>query len=380
MSADKSGIIKIWNLDETKCVKTIDAHENRIICLKVAENEVENKLVSYGIDRRVIFRDIQSNNYPSAILKFGRYEQIISDSFELFSHENEQILSVSCNNTFRLFNLKDPNDYQETIIKNHQVTCAKVHFEPVNSKNIFYIITGSLNSNVFIFQFGKTETHSVNMQGIDLDEKQDWTVCCLELINNSSNKIKTILSGHINGSILCFNLVQDENEKYVPDLLARSLFNQHKSKVTYLKSLENTNYFLSASSDGLIKKWNLASKVCELTINCSSDPFGPVLVLNDDFVVVGTLSNLIKIFSLDAKEKGRVYKTLEGHNDKINVLIKTRFNDLISASDDKTIKFWNIETASCRFTLEGHKDIINSLDYFVDNDLIENAPDEVLTV
>ena len=52
-------------------------------------------------------------------------------------------------------------------------------------------------------------------------------------------------------------------------------------------------------------------------------------------------------------------KTLKGHSDSINCLVKMNVNTIASASYDKTIKIWDIITGNCLKTLEGHSELVN---------------------
>ena len=52
-------------------------------------------------------------------------------------------------------------------------------------------------------------------------------------------------------------------------------------------------------------------------------------------------------------------KTLEGHSDRVNFLVKINGNTIASASFDKTIKIWDIITGKCLKTLKGHSNCVS---------------------
>lgn len=61
------------------------------------------------------------------------------------------------------------------------------------------------------------------------------------------------------------------------------------------------------------------------------------------------------------------YPILLGHSNKVNcVLIHPDNRTVISASDDKTIRIWNIETAECVKIITGHTEPVRSLDIMPD--------------
>ncbi len=51
-----------------------------------------------------------------------------------------------------------------------------------------------------------------------------------------------------------------------------------------------------------------------------------------------------------------------GHSDWIRHIVKLSNEQIISCSDDKTIKIWNTNTNKCLETIEAHSDAIYHLD------------------
>ena len=47
-------------------------------------------------------------------------------------------------------------------------------------------------------------------------------------------------------------------------------------------------------------------------------------------------------------------KTLEGHSDSVIFLVKINGNTIASASNDTTIRIWDIITGNCLQSLKGH--------------------------
>jgi len=83
-----------------------------------------------------------------------------------------------------------------------------------------------------------------------------------------------------------------------------------------------------------------------------------------------------KIVSIKDNLKCKCLKTLTGHTDYVNSLAYLGNNLLASASDDKTIKIWNIENGKCLKTLTGHTDYVYSLAYLGNNLLAANNNDD----
>jgi WD40 repeat protein len=66
----------------------------------------------------------------------------------------------------------------------------------------------------------------------------------------------------------------------------------------------------------------------------------------------GSLDKTIKIWNF---EKGKVVKTLTGHDKKVNSVIFSKNGSYItSGSEDKKVKHWNAETGLEEKTFLGH--------------------------
>lgn len=57
-------------------------------------------------------------------------------------------------------------------------------------------------------------------------------------------------------------------------------------------------------------------------------------------------------------EDGKCRAVLAGHQDNVRALSVTHDGLLASASDDNTIKLWNLQTGHCIRTMIGHQDAV----------------------
>ncbi|KXJ88904.1 quinon protein alcohol dehydrogenase-like superfamily [Microdochium bolleyi] len=106
---------------------------------------------------------------------------------------------------------------------------------------------------------------------------------------------------------------------------------------------------VSGSLDGSVKIWNWRSGRCLKTL----DHQGGVISVHmeGDLLASGSMDKTIKVFNF----RTGVSWSLRGHTDWVNqVRLDTASNTLLSASDDCTVKMWDLETCKVIKTYEGH--------------------------
>lgn len=371
ISADKKGSIKVWNLDEEKCIRTIEAHDNNILGIKMVE---KNVLLSFGEDTRVTLWDLDKT-WPLEISKLGDKKTNSSIYLDVIE-QARKIALASCNNGMYLINLGKKNRVRQMRIESHEPTCMRTFSEKYvleDSEMIRnYLITGSNDSNVYLWDLEKSQSESLKF-GLNDDFKS--SVVYLEYLTESFNGkiyISSVISGHENGSIVIHELRKDLNGIYEHKSSEYLCNVNSASKITYFKVSPKRNHLIIAYDNDTIQKWNLFKKKCELTINNARNATSFELISNKE-IAVASEDNLIRIYSLLQEDNGKVVRILKGHTGRINLLVNTGKNQLFSASDDCTIKFWNIEYESCRRTLNGHHHGIDSLEIFRDEDLTKNV-------
>ncbi|MBD2666220.1 WD40 repeat-containing protein [Richelia sinica FACHB-800] len=148
----------------------------------------------------------------------------------------------------------------------------------------------------------------------------------------------TLVSGSADQTIKIWNLTNGK--------LTKTL-NGHSSWVNAVSISKDGNTLVSGSSDKTIKTWNLQSGQLNKTINEDGN-LSSVLCLAisyDNKVIVGGCTNN-KIVLCDL-ETGNIIRYLDEHNSWIQGIIITSDNQqLISASRNGEIKFWQVVSSS----------------------------------
>lgn len=107
---------------------------------------------------------------------------------------------------------------------------------------------------------------------------------------------------------------------------------------------------ISGSFDKTIKIWDWQTGECVSTLRCHTE--GVLSVHFDGCTLAsGSVDKTVKIFSFDTKQTF----TLRGHSDWVNhVRIDSPSRTVFSASDDLTVKMWDLDTKKCIKTFQGH--------------------------
>ncbi|GAB0135319.1 E3 ubiquitin ligase complex SCF subunit scon-2 [Epichloe bromicola] len=107
---------------------------------------------------------------------------------------------------------------------------------------------------------------------------------------------------------------------------------------------------ISGSFDKTIKIWNWQTGECLSTLQCHTE--GVLSVHFDGCTLAsGSIDKTVKIFSFKNKQTF----SLRGHTDWVNhVRIDSPSRTVLSASDDMTIKLWDLDSKQCIKTFRGH--------------------------
>lgn len=107
---------------------------------------------------------------------------------------------------------------------------------------------------------------------------------------------------------------------------------------------------ISGSFDKTIKIWNWQTGECLSTLQCHTE--GVLSVHFDGCTLAsGSVDRSVKVFSFDTKQTF----CLRGHSDWVNhVRIDSPSRTVFSASDDLTVKLWDLDSKRCIKTFLGH--------------------------
>lgn len=158
----------------------------------------------------------------------------------------------------------------------------------------------------------------------------------------------------------------------------------HKSLVWAVDISLDGNRIASGSTDGIIKIWDVTSGKCLKTLEGHRSAIHSVQFSKDGLYLLSSSGNpsksdddnSIRIWDI---KTGKCSKVLEGHTSQVNyALYSPNEKCIISASSDKTIRIWELNsstkpTTSCLKTLKGHSAGVNYASFNKDGNRIVSA-------
>jgi len=163
----------------------------------------------------------------------------------------------------------------------------------------------------------------------------------------------------------------------------------HTRDVTCCVELSN-KLLMSGSDDGTIKLWNLETTKCITTFN-HNGACKMIQILSNGKIVSATSEGEIYLWKktkeiLSSEKIKSNVESIEydmeflGHQERVWVITEMYDGNLISCSDDATIRIWNITTGNCEKILVGHGDRIYCMSILPDKRIISGSNDGTIKI
>lgn len=179
-----------------------------------------------------------------------------------------------------------------------------------------------------------------------------------------SNDNKWLLCATDVGNILVYNLENNE-------LLEKELAG-HTSYVTSLVGAPNDEYFISASADKTIRKWNYKTFESEIIIESESKINAISISPDSKNIVLGTQDGNVAIYSLDNLSEPKAL-TLNEKN-AITALDYNNDGSWLVIGDSKgNIKVWDAQKLQEIENLPGHRSRIYDIEFNPNNNLMASS-------
>lgn len=214
--------------------------------------------------------------------------------------------------------------------------------------------------------------------------------CCQTIENAHKKEITTlayilrrneIATGSVDETIKIWKINTEKNKMSLDKELKG-----HTDSIICIKDFPKLNCFCSTSADNSLKLWNCSSLKCVKTLEfhtkcvltCSYNPIG------NQEIFSGGEDCLICIWTTTKKELKNYEKklVLKGHTKRISSLTYADdYEYLISGSDDKTIRIWEMKDIDDIQCIKEIKDLLSEIDYllYLDNRLLVSCEDGVIS-
>lgn len=381
ISASDDKTIKIWDSQTGKCINTLTDHTAATKFVSFSSNG--KYFVSTSLDRSIRVWNINDMNNIKCIHQlWGHTSHIYS---AIFNSTNSQIISASGDCSIRIWDIS--TDKSVKSITRHKGAVTSLSYNPNGNT----LVSSSTDDHIRIWDQNYNEIFA---------KKFPTNVRCSKYSRNGECIICALDNGNI-------ELLDLKNYK-------TKCLKGHSDQVNHLDISSDNSKIASASKDGTVRIWELKSGKCIYTLPKFSNMINSVAFShNNKWIATGGKNKKIDIwevetgkriktfdsnvvtalsFSLDDKSiiiaegigilymydiESEIKKTFEGNlsfeghlNYISSISLSPNGKYLASASWDRTIRVWDLETNRCVNTFSGHITDINSVVFSSDGKFI----------
>jgi WD40 repeat protein/formylglycine-generating enzyme required for sulfatase activity len=423
VSADSSGFIKFWNVEEKKEVTSIRGHSSKITSITISPSG--KILASAGIDGTVKLWDVVNKEEITTLkghrkwvnsVAFSPDSKILAGAVEdgtvklwdvvnkkeittlkghrkwvnsvAFSPDGKLLVTGSSDNTAKIWDVV--NKEEITTLKGHRKWVNSVAFSPDGK----LLVTASSDNSVKLWNAANfTEInhfigHSEDVYSaafspdnrllatISSDNTiKIWEIESCKEINSIKGHTKPIysLAFSPNGKMLVTASI-DKTIKFWDTSSAEqaSILRGHYREINSVSFFPNGKFLATISDDTFVKLWDSRTKEQVATLSGHLNSVRSLAISSDNrLLVTGSLDKTVKVWDLEAKKE---LVTFNGHTSDINsVAISQDCKIIASASSDKTVKIWDLETKRELTTLKGHTNQVTTVAFSLKGDILASG-------
>lgn len=349
-SGSEDNTVRIWKLETGETVKVLRGYDRRIRSLAFSPDE--SYLATSGDDSTVVLWDTKTwqraGTYTGSFEE-RRFREVVFDALGkilIAANQNGQIYFWDVGKDPELRN-SHMMDCQETLVR----TIA-IH------PNGQIIASGGDDGIVRLYQFPSGELI------YELPGQTNWI---RKIIFSSDGEL--IACSTEDGKVQVWSL---ENRERL------NLFDEHDGRVWEIAFAPDGKTIVSGSDDQQIKLWNLAANRCVTTLKGYTCKLRAVAFSPDGkWLASAGDDQIIRLWNMEADN---CWNELPGHIGRVWSLSFYREQSgklyLISGSDDRTVKCWDLEDRKCVWTSESHTSWVRTVCASPTNCLVLSGGDD----
>lgn len=400
ISGSADSLIKVWSLTENKLFKDLKLHTQAVTTL-TSFNLLGNEYFASGsLDTSIVIWDTVWNNITNSSVHIGQINSIV------FFSNSSMMASASTDTKIILWPFM-PNMRRVKTLSGHKRQIESVYIlqntliastSDDNTTKIWDSDTGTTVStlightnNVYV-AVGFTYTTSSNQsQLLIATGSKDrsiiiWDQMKFNLIYTLYGHLKSVLaiaplggskiaSGSCDKSIIIWSLDPPTELLYV--------LTGHTKCVNALIPYLN-DYIISGSDDGKIILWNWKLQSNEKTLIASfnaavNQTVNALASFNNKYLAAALGDGSIQIFSMNAQNITLV-RNISAHSNSVLDVKFSNNGNLASASKDKTIKVWDVNTYKNIFINSNHNSSVLCLAVMPNANLVSGSEDKTIQI
>ncbi|NEQ40858.1 MAG: response regulator [Okeania sp. SIO3I5] len=380
ISANQDGVIKLWHCNGGKLeeMESFPEHQEAITSLIISPNG--EKFASSSKDGIVNIRDLQGN----VINTFKGHRYKITS---LYFHPNNQIIaSADDSGAVKLWSLRDN---KPPTFCNHKSKITTVKFSPDGK----ILASADEDGNIKLWQTDGTELENHQIYNKKITalsfhpnskilafSNDDGNVDFLSL-NKSETPLPmppqdfgiTGLNFSFDGKIIAF-AQENHLEIYDQDFNQLAL-GRHSDRIISMDVSSNSHTLATVGADNNIKIWDFTDNKLLEKLSFSTNSTVTKISFSPDGEILASASEdcTIKLWNLNGEELA-IFK---GHSKTItSISFSPDGQILASGSNDNTIKLWSLINETEIYTLQDHTQAITSIDFSPDGKTLASASND----
>ena len=322
-SADHT--LKVIDLESGRLIRSLEGHSGPVSSLAITQDG--KQVISGSNDRTLIVWDMASG-MPLHYL-IGHIQRV---SAVTLTFDGQKVVSGSDDNTVKVWDITNGRQ-----LCSQQGHSGAVHALVLTSDER-HVISGSDDQTIKVWEVENGSLlHSL--------EAYNEPIHAMALTRDGKH-----LASGTNKSIQVWDLLSGRRQE---------IFKQNEEVHALALALDGRR--VVSGTDNAIKVWDLDNKRLIRTIEGHPGAVRGVKLTPDGKQVISfSYANSVNVWDL---ENGRLLKTIEGHSKSINVVaVSPDGHQIITGSDDTTIKVWDLESGQLLRTLESQRRLLHSFE------------------